>query len=242
MKKSDSGTSKISKIDIRINIFIVFLFLFEFSNAQKIPKSLEISINKTDNHLQIYEFLQDNIFHILTEYPQDEKVKNDFDDLFEEKMKNLFEPNTLNYKILDLNKDKSLSNSNEFKNFKENENVEVNISTLVYIPGKVMVAPIFLNYPHLNNDIPHITLMLGGDFRSIDANYLLKSLFLDNKELKNLYNEGFIKDPKFQINLDLKDVRIIYEDKNYQEFLDNVYLVKYDSHLILNGKTKKIYS
>jgi len=226
----------------KIYIFIIFLFLFDIILSQKIPKSLEISINKTEYHHDIYEFLQDNLFHILTEYPKDLQVKNDFDDLFEEKMKNLFEPYTLNYKLLDLKKNKSLINSKEFKNFKEDENVEVNISTLVYIPGKLMVAPVFLNYPHPENEIPHVSLMLGGEFRSIDANYILKSLFFENKELRALYDEGFIKDPKFQINLHLKDVRIIYEDRHLQEFLDHVYLVKYDSHLILKGITKKVYS
>jgi hypothetical protein len=234
--------SNILKLDMKICIIFVVLFLFEFAISDKIPKSLEISINKTEYHHEVHEFLQDNLFHILTEYPKDDKVKLDFDDLFEEKKKFLIEPNDINYKLIDLKKDKSLLNSKEYKNFKEDENIEVNISTLVYIPGKVMVVPIFLNYPHPVNEIPHITLMLGGEFRSIDSNYLLKSLFFENKELRNLYDEGFIKDPKFQVNLHLNDVRIIYEDRNFQEFLDNVYLVKYDSHLVLNGKTKKIYS
>jgi hypothetical protein len=232
---------KIFYISILQKVLIIILII-NLSNSQKILESLEVDIDKDTFHHEVYEFLQDNLFHILTEYPNDPNIKEDFDELFETNMKNLVEPKSFNYIISNLKEDKIFSNRKEIKNFKEGENVDIRITTLVYVPGKIMVAPIFLDYPHSENKIPHITLMQGGHFRSIDGDYLLKSLFFENEELKSLYKEGFIKDPKFQVNLNLKNVRIIYEDRNYQEFLNHVYLVKMDSHLVLNGKILKVYS
>lgn len=227
----------------QIKFFVLFLLFsfYAYNCENRIPKYLTIDVNRTEHVNEVYEFLQDNIFHILTEYPNNRETKADFDDLFEAEMKNLVEPKTWHITVLNINEDKSKLNSEIYKNFVENQLVEINISTLIYVPGKIMVAPVFLDFAGIENTIPHVTLILGKNFRPIDGNFILNSLFIENRELRALYDEGFIKDPSFQINLELNHVRVIYEDKKKQEFLNHVYLIKYDSHLKLKGITKKIY-
>jgi len=231
-----------------MKLLLIFIFLINHIGCQSdIPKYLSIEINKTDYSHEIYEFLQDNIFHILTEYRKHSQVKIDFDELFETHMTHLFEPKTwhitvLNFELENIKEKKYKKlDSDIYKNFIEKKELEINISTLIYVPGKIMVAPVFFNDQIIENRIPHITFILGEKFRPIDGNYLLKSLLIENKELKSLYDEGFIKDPSFQINLELNNIRILYEDKKKQEILDYVYIIKYDSHLKLKGITKKIY-
>lgn len=232
--------SKASLIQIALLAFLLSLSLC--SSAERIPKYLSIEANRTEHYHEVYEFLQDNLFHILTEYPKNPQVKADFDDLFETELKHLKEPKTWHATVLSVDNNKEKLNSEIYKNFEENKEIEINISTLIYVPGKIMVAPIFLDFPAgFENRIPHITLMLGGKFRPMDGNFILKSLFIENKELKALYEEGFIKDPAFQVNLELNHVRMLYEDKKKQEIFDHVYLVKYDSHLRIKGITKKIF-
>jgi len=227
----------------QIKFYVLFLLfsLYIYNCENRIPKYLAIEVNRTEHFHEVYEFLQDNIFHILTEYPKNPQTKADFDDLFEEEMKHLIEPKTWHVTVLNINENKSKLKSEIYKNFVENQTVEINISTLIYVPGKIIVAPVFLDFGEIENTIPHVTLILGQKFRPIDGNYILNSLFIENRELRALYDEGFIKDPSFQINLELNHLRVIYEDKKKQEFLDHVYLIKYDGHLKLKGITKKIY-
>lgn len=228
----------------KLNLLAITLFyaILNFAKCSElIPKALIIEVNRTEYLHEIYEFLQDNVFHILTEYPKQPQIKVDFDELFEEEMKTLYEPSSWHVTILNLEKDKTKINDIIYQTFKENQTVEINISTLIYVPGKVMVAPVFLDYEDVEHKIPHMTLILGGKFRPIDAYFILKSLFIENKELRSLYDEGFIKDPSFQLNLEQNHVRVLYEDKHKQEIFSHVYIIKYDSHLKLKGVTKKIY-
>jgi len=241
MKKRQSIFIYFNKLTI-VAILTLLLANSFCNNEKKIPKTLTIEVKRDEHFQEVYEFLQDNLFHILTEYPKNPQVKSDFDDLFEPELKLLKEPKTWHITILDISNEKEKLNSEIYKKFEEGKEVEINISTLIYVPGKIMVAPVFLDFKDgFENRIPHVTLMLGDKFRSMDGNFVLKSLFIENKELKALYDEGFIKDPAFQVNLELNHVRILFEDKKKQQILDHVYLVKYDSHLKLKGITKKIY-
>ncbi len=251
-----SATAALIRLPPKLILIICLITISLCSNnaeqVQKIPKYLSIEANRTEHYHEVFEFLQDNLFHILTEYPNNPQVKADFDELFETEHKNLKEPKTWHITVLNMDLDQNQKENIEkkaekvkseiYKSFEENKEVEINISTLIYVPGKIMVAPVFLDFPAgIENRIPHISLMLGGKFRAMDGNFILKSLFVENKELKGLYDEGFIKDPSFQVNLELNHVRILYEDKKKQEILDHVFLVKYDSHLKLKGITKKVY-
>ena len=60
-----------------------------------------------------------------------------------------------------------------YRNFKEGVDVDVTVPALIYIPGSILIAICFPPVP-VENDFPHITLMLCNKMKARMSNDVLK--------------------------------------------------------------------
>lgn len=76
-----------------------------------------------------------------------------------------------------------------YKQFHENEEVEVEIKAIVVAPGKIITGICFPDH-HIANSCPHMTLMISS-FEAKKSNDLLEACFTKGRKppLADVYNE-----------------------------------------------------
>jgi hypothetical protein len=212
------------------------------STHEEIPLYLSIEVNHDINKRQIFDFLLNNLMILIRKFPQNYQIRSDYEDLLGQRMFILIEPDSWHITTLYIGEDKEKLETDYFKKFEEGKEIRIKLLSFAYIPGRLVSAPVFIDYNLIENKFPHMTLILGGKSRAVDSNYLLKSLFSDNINLRLLYDDGKIKDESFLFEIELDNIVLDYVDIDQKEEFEKVYFIKskYSVKRMI-GKTKKNY-
>lgn len=237
---------------MKVKLLFFFAFSIIYINASfsentvaiddRYPLYLSIEVDHNINKRQIYDFLLNNLMSLVKKYPHNTQIRADYEDLIGQRMFELREPDSWHITTFYIGNDTSKLESEYYKNFFENKEVPIKLLSFAYIPGRLIASPIFVDYNLIENKFPHMTLILGGNSRAVDSNYLLKALLNDDENLKLLYQNGSINDPKFLFETELRNISLDYVDIGNKETFDNVYFIKskYTVKRMI-GKTKKNY-
>ena len=163
--------------------------------------------------------LNQSISTLLVNYG--EEIKEFFEELNKENF-----PKTSKWKYpldwhvtsLFIGGNKSLINDPIHVNFKENENISVDIEGLVFVPNKIICCICFPK-TEIKNKIPHVTIMTNG-WKAKESNTVCEALFVDGpfmKEYDTVFKNNEYKD-KFVEKVNLK---LLNENLN-------VYLIKFE--------------
>jgi len=222
--------------------FVKYALMNSLPTEDKIPLYLSIEVDHQINKRQIFEFILNNLMNLVKKYPQNTQIKADYEDLIGQRMFELREPDSWHITTLYIGNDTSKLETDFYKKFRENNGIQIKLLSFVYIPGRLISAPVFVDYDLIENKYPHMTLILGGKSRPVDSNYLLKSVFFENENLRLLYENGSMKDPGFFFETELDNVNLDYEDIKQTEIFEKAYVIKskYTVRRML-GKTKKNY-
>lgn len=214
-------------------------------NKEQIPVYLSIKAETNIARDKVRNFIFQSFMTLLQQYRDDEIVE-DFEHLFDGSINkegtNFTEPDSWHTTCLYIGTNYTQLNTDIYKQFIEDEQVEMLSSTFVYIPKKIMTAVAFYdNYKLIDEKYKHITLLLGS-YQAVDSNYVLASLFENENYLKNEYSNGMIEDLNGLNVWNFKNVEIEFKDKtNKVDVADNVYIVKSGNILKMEGLTRKNY-
>lgn len=229
------------KLFLLSSIFFSLIVIKHYIKKEKIPEYLSINANTDISRDLVYNFISEALFELTKTHGDNKQIMSDYLEYNRKKVKNYKEPDSWHTTCLYIGTNLSQLNTTIYKEFQEGIELDMKINTLVYIPGKILTSPVFYdNFNLIDNNFPHVTLM-QGEYRAVDSNYVLKSLFEDNDYLAKLYHQGFIKDSKFTIDTELKNVEIFFNDKKQYDSCKKVYLIKFKKEVILKGVTTKNY-
>ena len=172
----------------------------EKNNKKNIKKNkninyiyLGVEFNKEDQNNLKNEIIKHYIYDLIKKYPEelsfkdlpfyfDDESKNEIDKKENKLWKN---PNSIHITTLYIGKKGYIKNNKILNNFKEREEVEVNILGIIIIPYKIAICIIKTNIL-CDNEFPHITLSIGN-YKPKDSNDILEILFGKNGKYKDLY-------------------------------------------------------
>jgi hypothetical protein len=97
-----------------------------------------------------------------------------------------------------LGKKNNNKNNNIYKNFVNGKKTNVKIFGLIIIYEKIMIL-ICKSEEEIDNKFPHITFMIGKEYKPVNSNDVLETLFEKNEKIKNIYEENVIKEEKNEI-------------------------------------------
>jgi hypothetical protein len=161
-------------------------------------------------------------------------------DLMDRSDKLMHEPVSWHTTCLYIGNDMSKLDSPIYKNFIEGVQVDLKVATFVYIPGKIIAAPVFPDYKYIENKFPHITLFTGT-YSAADSNSVLKAVFGDNAIYKSYYDGGLLKKDNWFINDELSNVEITLTNGT-KDIAEKVYILKFEEFRVLDAVTKKNYA
>ena len=81
-------------------------------------------------------------------------------------------PNSYHVTQLFIGGNKNALRNDIYKNYKEGQKVDVEVRAVIYVPGKLLTAVVFPKAP-VDNEFPHMTLMLGGNWTAKLSNNVL---------------------------------------------------------------------
>ena len=156
---------------------------------------LGVDFNKTENNNLKQEIIKNYIYDLIKNYPEELSFK-DLPFYFEEdsekelnnnKKENKIwkNPNSIHITTLFIGNKGYIKNNNILNNFKEDEEVKVNILGLIIIPYKIAICIVKIDI-FCDNEFPHITLSIG-DYKPKNSNDVLDILFGKNGKYKDLY-------------------------------------------------------
>jgi hypothetical protein len=233
----------ICSVKIILVIFLINIILIRAVENEKIPQYLSIETETNAVRENVHEFIRKALERLILLYPEDDQIKKDYLHLFIGKsflQSKMREPNSWHTTCLYIGTDYSKLDSYIYKNFKEGMKIDLVTSTFVYIPNKIMASPVFLNYKLIDNEFPHMTLMVG-QYQAVDSNYVLKALFSKDDELGNMYRDGRIESHDLIFERKVENVKIEFEITKKSEVVDRVYIIKLGNVLSLEGVTRKNY-
>jgi hypothetical protein len=224
----------------------LLIFIFTLINCtdtlehpNQIPEYLSVKADTDESRERVYNFIKKSMMKLIVAFPEDIRIKNDYEKLFKNDS-NFKEPDSWHTTCLYIGKDKKKTESEIYRKFKEGAKLDLVTSTFVYIPGKIMSAPVFFEkFKLIENKYPHMTLLVG-EYRAVDSNYVLEAIFDHIPEMRNLYEKGMIKDRDYKIEKKLKNVKINFENHR-EETVESLYVLKSGSSLELKGTTTKNY-
>ena len=174
----------------------------EKNNKKNIKKNnninyiyLGVNFNKTEKNNLKQEIIKNYIYDLIKNYPEELSFK-DLPFYFEEdsekelnnnKKENKIwkNPNSIHITTLFIGKKGYIKNNKILNNFKEREEVEVNILGIIIIPYKIAICIVKIDI-FCDNEFPHITLSIG-DYKPKNSNDVLDILFGKNGKYKDLY-------------------------------------------------------
>lgn len=234
---------KFSLVLISITILINIInstFLKELENSEKIPIYLSIETDSDKNRISILNFILKNLNILSLKYPNNIQIEQDIYDVTKNLGENLHEPNSWHLTTYYIGQDERKMNSRFYKDFKENVQINLNILSFAYIPGQLISTPIFTDYDLIENSVPHMTLMFGGNAKAVDSNFLLKSVFKNNNYLNYLYLSRLLNDKDFTTDIEFRDFEIYFPDRT--EVYKKVYFIKSEFYIEdIEGFTKINY-
>ena len=77
-------------------------------------------------------------------------------------------------------------NSPIYKNYKDGIAHDVKVNAIVYVPNRILTAVCFPK-AEIDNEFPHMTLMLGGKWGAVLSNSVLKATCNDPARFKDYY-------------------------------------------------------
>ena len=118
------------------------------------------------------------------------------------------------------------------------QKVDLKVKALVYVPGKILTAICFPDKNvEIENEFPHITLMIGDKWTPKMSNVILTALFSNTPKLKTWYEcLKTAKNPQVKIEYN-SELKI---DKNTTS---EVFMISFDEseNITLHGTTKHFY-
>ena len=122
-----------------------------------------------------------------------------------------------------LGKKNNNKNNNIYKNFVNGKKTNVKIFGLIIIYEKIMIL-ICKSEEEIDNKFPHITFMIGKEYKPVNSNDVLETLFEKNEKIKNIYEENVIKEEKNEIFMEFKEIILGKEEKGliwiFNEIID----------------------
>ena len=83
---------------------------------------------------------------------------------------------------------KTTMSSPIYQNYVEGVSVAVTVPAVVYVPGRILTAICFPK-AEVDNEFPHMTLMLGGKWKPVLSNAVLKATCTDPLRFQGSYQE-----------------------------------------------------
>jgi len=237
-------------------MFVIFSLVLAISlplyaHAQeKIPLYLSIAAHNETANDKVMRFIELSLFELLERNPdkmseEQRKISIDLADFVFNSYTIFERPDSWHATCLYIGNNSSQTETDIYKNFVEGVEVDLVTSTFLYIPGKLMAAPLFFkDFKLIENKFPHMTLMIGfkNVYRAVDSNYLLRAMFEDNEELKEKYHSGEIENENVSLYRHLKNVKITFDDTKKELIEENVYVLKSKEVLTLQAYTLKNYA
>jgi hypothetical protein len=140
--------------------------------------------------------------------------------------------------VLYIGNNKKQLDSPIYKNFKEGVHVDLKLATMIYVPDRIIFAPVFPNYDKIDNKYPHVTLFTGL-YPAVDSNSVLAAIF-SIPEYKELYDSGKFKDDSTAFNIEINNLEIT-QFSGKKEVIEKVYLIKTPEVQVLDAVTTKKY-
>jgi hypothetical protein len=218
-------------------LFLFSISQLEFLEDEKIPEYLGIEVHTCKYRQFIRKFTTNSLREIYNKFRNHDTILNLLD-LLDHTDKIQREPNSWHVTTLYIGDDLSKLDSPIYKHFKEDINVEIKISTLIFIPNKIIISPVFIENIEFENKYPHVTLFVGK-YDNFESNNVLKAVF-ELPEYKQLYEAGKFKDENFLINAEINNLEVTLND-GHKEIIEKAYVFKGDDLTLLQGKTKKVY-
>lgn len=180
----------------------------------------------------INNFPEESSFNELPFYFEDEKNDNiafiqNNKDTNKNNIQKWKNPNSIHITTLFMGKNFYNKNSKILSNFKENEEVEVDILGIIIIPYKIAICIVKINIES-DNKFPHITLSVGT-YKPKNSNDVLEILFGNNGKYKEYY---------YKI-IDDEEVNLIKKDKiNIFESEEDIYIKLKNEKISIKGFQK----
>jgi hypothetical protein len=226
---------------ILISLVIAIQTNLVFLDDDKIPEYLSIlaSTKKYSGDIRAYTTDQMDLLYYIFD---DEQIKDEMNDLVDNDDKIFRDPDSWHITTLYIGKDQSKTKSPIYKKFKEGVSVHWTVATVVYVPGKIICAPVFPDYSRdmIDNKFPHTSLYLG-EYPAVECNSVLTAVF-GLPEYKKLYDNGSLQDEDFTKIDIIEDLKVTLMSTGKTEVIEKVYFIKTDAHLPIAGVTKKNYS
>jgi len=146
-------------------------------------------------------------------------------------------PNSYHVTQLFIGGNKNALKSEIYKNYKSGEKVEVEVRAVIYVPGKILTAVVFPKAP-VDNEFPHMTLMIGGNWKPMFSNNVLIETCKNFQRFKHPYQDCAFDKVKQQSVSFTNGVKIPVGKKDE---IVNVYFITFDKHsrVTFDGITKK---
>ena len=189
---------------------------------------LVVDFNKTALNNLKQEIIKNYVYDLIKTYPEELSFKHLPFYFEEDSEKEINEnknenklwkfPKSIHVTTLFIGKKGYIQNNKILNNFKEHEEVKVNILGLIIIPYKIAICVIKIDI-FCDNEFPHITLSIGN-YKPKDSNVVLEILFGKNGKYKDLYTNiingndvDFIN--KDNVNIFGHDENVFIKLKNY---------------------------
>ena len=129
--------------------------------------------------------------------------------------------------------------SHIYKNYQEGVQEKLTVCAVLYVPGRILTAVCFPKVP-VENEFPHMTLMLGGKWTAKLSNSVLMATCKDANRFQSGYADSKAgnKEQFVQYTTGVE----IHVGRGSTEHVDVAYVGFKPGHFVqLHGRTKKYY-
>ena len=199
----------------------------------KLPVFLGVFVNDQNSaQNEICDYIMSNLQWHLNRNPSDHVLEADL-----KNFKQIFKfPRSIHVTALFLGGNKNQANTPIFKEFQEGIPLKIELEAIIYVPDKIICGVCFFdkNLIKIDNEIPHMTLMIG-EFPAKNSNDVLQSLFNSVKSpLKGKYSQEFFRKEE-SIDLCFSDVLM---DLGRKVEKNTVYVLREGKRLVFEATTK----
>ena len=225
------------KIFITLSLMLMTLSQTVLLEKTNVPEYLSITADSASNRKNIFEHINKSLSLIYSKYNYPE-ILQDLMDIHDKNKRIFKEPSDWHTTCLYIGNDLSKLNTPFYTNFEEGKKVDIKVSTLVYIPKKIIAAPVFPDYNLIENRFPHVTIMLGK-YKAVDSNFVIEALYENYDTFKELYDSGSLKSDELEINLEVENITI--NTVKGKDDVERAFIIKFNEYIILPGVLKKNY-
>lgn len=191
--------------------FLLFFILLPCFLTSKLPVFLGIfAKNYANERSRIVEFIVEE----LEFFPNANNYfsENPKDFLFNE----YTFPPTFHITTLYIGGNETKTETTYYQEFKEGLEYTIKIEGVIIVPGKIITGITFAKEDSpvpIENEFAHMTLLLG-EWKAVDSNSVMESVFGRNGPLKDYYYKEFFESPQpfydeIKMNIKNEDVQVI---------------------------------